>query len=342
MSSRQRFYALLDGGQFPQAMDVLHGVQVADAALARTLRGELLNYLSALMEAEDGQAFTELADAYLALVFDDVDVLLLLAEFNQRTDYYFEALSVFQLAREYAYSAADKKQVHTAFGRFLSIMDQRLLAQDNRYLLGQVYMQADAVGLLSAQQQLRLAEVHLNSGNEYLGEAVLERLLGDVDVGEQAASLLAQIRASGGTSHEVVAGDYESAVPLVKSGNQYIAVLGLGGRYDVRLLIDTGASMTTLSEVALARLGSGSLGGLSGRELGARMFRTANGVTKGRVLRLDTVRLGEFELADTDVAVLNFDMGERVDGLLGMNVLGAFEFRIMDADGTARLLLRPR
>ncbi len=338
VDARQRFYTLLDAAKYQQAMEVLHEVRQRDGALATSLRGELLNFLVALMEAEDAQAFTDLADAYLALVFDDVDALLLLAEFNQRTGYYFEALSVFQLAREYAYDAADKNKVHAAFARFISTVDQSLMAQNNRYLLSQIYMQADTVGLLSPSQQLRLAEIHFNAGDEYLSETVLARLLADASVGEAATALLAKIRsANSPVANDHTLGD-ERAVPLIKKGNQYVAVLQLDGYHDVRLLMDTGASMTTLSEHALARVGSS----LNFRELGSRMFRTANGVAKGRVLQLDTVTLGSFTLSDARLAVLNFDIGDDVDGLLGMNVLGAFEFRIVDAAGEARLLLQPR
>ena len=58
------------------------------------------------------------------------------------------------------------------------------------------------------------------------------------------------------------------------------------------------------------------------------MFRTANGFSKGAVYRVGRMRLGQMVLIDMNIAVLDFSMGDDIDGLLGMNVLGQFRFQI--------------
>ena len=92
----------------------------------------------------------------------------------------------------------------------------------------------------------------------------------------------------------------------------------------VALLIDTGASMTTLSQKAFQTLSINHNFDL----LGQRMFNTANGIAKGNIYQVDSLTLGRFTLAGIQIAVLDFSMSGGVDGLLGMNILANFRFHI--------------
>jgi clan AA aspartic protease (TIGR02281 family) len=92
----------------------------------------------------------------------------------------------------------------------------------------------------------------------------------------------------------------------------------------VALLIDTGASMTTLSQAAFHALSTKHTFNL----MGQRMFSTANGIAKGDIYRVERLKLGKFTLNGSQLAVLNFTMPAGVDGLLGMNVLAQFRFHI--------------
>lgn len=328
---------LLNAGQYLEAIDLFQTAQSDNAKVAVELRRELLAYMTALMAADSREEFTELADAYLSYVFDDVDVLLLLAEFNKKIDYYSEAISIYQLAKEYAYRLDAKKKVKAAFSLFLADVDQVLAAQQDWYGLAQVYAQAELVELLSSRQQLRFAEVYLSGEEHYLGRQVITQLIDQGKLVSEAKSLLAQLNSDGQNSlAQDSASQYETAVALEKYGNQYLVNLVLDDQTSVRLLMDTGASVTTLSTSAFERI----RGDVDTVDVATRMFNTANGLAKGRIVRVDSVSLGEFSLQDTNIAILDFEMSGGIDGLLGMNVLGAFKFQIEPTG--PKLLLTPR
>ncbi len=328
---------LLNAGQYLDAIDLFQTAQSDNAKVAVELRRELLAYMTALMAADNGEEFTALVDAYLSYIFDDVDVLLLLAEFNKKADYYSEAISVYQLAKEYAYRLDAKKKVKAAFSLFLGDVDQVLAAQQDWYGLAQVYGQAELVGLLASRQQLRFAEVYISGDEHYLGRQVITQLIDQGKLVSEAKSLLAQLNTDDQNAlTQDSASQYETAVALEKYGNQYLVNLVLDDQTSVRLLMDTGASVTTLSTSAFERISAE----VDTVDVATRMFNTANGLAKGRIVRVDSVSLGEFSLQDTNIAILDFEMSGGIDGLLGMNVLGAFKFQIEPTG--PKLLLTPR
>jgi aspartyl protease family protein len=86
----------------------------------------------------------------------------------------------------------------------------------------------------------------------------------------------------------------------------------------VQFLVDTGASVVTLSESAAARIG---LDYQRGQRIEAR---TANGSVFGHLVTLDTLRVGDVEVANVQAAVLPASM-EHV--LLGNSFLSRFQMR---------------
>ncbi|MFL0805220.1 MAG: aspartyl protease family protein [Agarilytica sp.] len=321
---QQRFFSLLDAGRYSDAMDVYQHVQAISAKASTVLRHELLVYMSALMSSDNSEDFIALTDAYLSLKYDDVDVLLLLAEFNTQADYFLDAINIYQLANEYAYSQHAKQNVNGKFSEFLTRADESLSVKYEWYLLSQLYSQAESVDLLSASQRLRMAEVYIENDERYSAQQTLLQLIGSGESVTKANKLLASITEQADVSPAGATEAYDGAVALEKHGNHYLVRLTLDDQASVRLLIDTGASVTTLSRSAYRRVASQ----IQVEELGSRMFRTANGVTKGAIVGLDNVSLGEFRLSDTQLAVLDFEMADNIDGLLGMNMLGHFKFQI--------------
>ncbi len=102
---------------------------------------------------------------------------------------------------------------------------------------------------------------------------------------------------------------------------------------DITLLIDTGASITTLSTETFNSLKTQYQATL----VGTRLFQTANGTTKGTVYTFDTLALGSYQMNNVQIAILNFDMKGNIGGLLGMNVLRRYRFQI-DQENNVLLL----
>ncbi|MFZ0695023.1 MAG: TIGR02281 family clan AA aspartic protease [Alphaproteobacteria bacterium] len=92
----------------------------------------------------------------------------------------------------------------------------------------------------------------------------------------------------------------------------------------VEFLVDTGASVLTLSQNDAQKLG------LNPQALTySEQFQTANGVAYGAPVRLREFRLGSFSLHDVQAAVMQQSMPI---SLLGVNVLSRFAGHDVDGD----------
>jgi len=111
------------------------------------------------------------------------------------------------------------------------------------------------------------------------------------------------------------------SIPLEREGAAlYTSVKLAGGagqpRRSLRLLIDTGASMTSLSVQVLQELNA--------QRLGHRLeVRTANSSLEADVYRVFDFQVGEVHIGDIDVLALP-ELPPGVNGLLGMDVLNQF------------------
>jgi clan AA aspartic protease (TIGR02281 family) len=115
----------------------------------------------------------------------------------------------------------------------------------------------------------------------------------------------------------------------VRSGSHFLVDVRLGSAQQARLLIDTGASLTMLTPDMLQR--RGVVAHATGK---TGVFNTANGRVRAPIYRLDSLSVGDWEVSNLDVGVLELDDAQ-FDGLLGMNFLRHFRFFI---DQNAALL----
>jgi aspartyl protease family protein len=98
----------------------------------------------------------------------------------------------------------------------------------------------------------------------------------------------------------------------------------------VRFIVDTGASLTTLSRADAQRIG------LHYRDGTPAKVMTVNGLVNGWRVSLGSVRLGDTTVRDVDAIVVDNDTLSV--GLLGMSFLGHFDMQRRDAT----LVLRRR
>ncbi len=129
------------------------------------------------------------------------------------------------------------------------------------------------------------------------------------------------------TSDEVI-------VPLKWEG-VWVANVELNDLYDVKLIVDTGASSTALSsDVAF------DIGLSPDSRYRKVMMSTANGRSEAWIGEVQSIRLGEAEQRNIPVIVMeNFGEDGR-GGLLGLNFLNGFNWHIDQQAGT--LILRPK
>ena len=126
-----------------------------------------------------------------------------------------------------------------------------------------------------------------------------------------------------------------SAIPLFNEGHHYIAAAQTQDNSQSRLLIDTGASLTTMPNTLLKELKRRKMA----HRVGHTELKTASGIAFAPLYQVKELHLGQYILKNLEVAGL--DLGYPfAEGLLGMNALGQFHFQI-DQDRNY-LILSPR
>lgn len=122
-------------------------------------------------------------------------------------------------------------------------------------------------------------------------------------------------------------------IALAQMGNNYLVSVALG-RNAANLILDTGASTTAISQPLFRQL-------MRQRQvefIGRFDVSTAGGTIRAPLVKVATLQLGEHTLHDISAFVLPFSLMDEVDGLLGMNVLQSFDFKIDQQSST--LLIR--
>jgi aspartyl protease family protein len=126
------------------------------------------------------------------------------------------------------------------------------------------------------------------------------------------------------------AADAGAVTLAADSRGQFFTNGTVNGR-PVRFIVDTGATLTTLSRADARRIGLDYRKGIPAKTM------TANGAAIGWRLSLDTVGVGGMELRDIDAMVLDDD--RLPFALLGMSFLGRCD---MHRQGTTLVLRRHR
>jgi clan AA aspartic protease (TIGR02281 family) len=122
----------------------------------------------------------------------------------------------------------------------------------------------------------------------------------------------------------------KASIPFERNGSIVVVPVTLNNRQTVKLVVDTGASYTFISQ-ALAR----DLNIDLSRNPKTAPFHTANGVVEAPLTTLDSVTVGGMEIKNLTAAVHDATPDSHAAGLLGLNFLSNFR---MDIDTQKGLL----
>lgn len=330
------FKALIESGDYEQAV-LYYSRHRHLADVEALLRSVLRNSLQAFGDNGQTERFAGLADAWLTSYYSDAEILLLVAKQHRSMDYVQEALNVLQLAMTYS-DGSEKTASYKALQEFIQDTDSELSRESAWSRLQSFYEALRSMGLDSAEDRLRLAEVYLFSGKENAGRELLLQLANNAQLASRAQSILQRYDAGAGEFKPLNnrKKQFTSRLSMKSMGRHYLLPLLAAGGAKVELLLDTGASTTLITHEAFQRF----TGGSEVRYLGPRIFNTANGVSRGNAYQIKRVTFGPFELQNLEVSVSDVDFGGQFDGLLGMNVLQQFSFQIDQTN--SELLLNPR
>ncbi len=249
-----------------------------------------------------------------------------LALIYQRQEEFYPALSVLFEAIPVASTTVELTQLDQLIIKTVKAADRDIFP-DNigaKIKLYQFLLQHRAS---DTQYYIELAKwlvkgTHLDAAIEQLNIVQYDPFVGDV-----AQQMLAEIE-------RLRLKLLETPVALVRRGSHFMVDASLNHN-EIRLLIDTGASLTVLDSAAAQLLGLDEFDALQRMQM-----NTANGVTEALLYRIDSMALGVFAVSSIDIAVVEHLDINGASGLLGMNFLEHFEFRIDQSD--AQLFLKYR
>jgi len=125
----------------------------------------------------------------------------------------------------------------------------------------------------------------------------------------------------------------EYVIPLIATGGgNFLAEVVFNNRVKALLMVDTGASLVTISDKLAKRLGY-----RTNSKSAQIPFTTAGGMVWMPMLALDTVTVGQAQV-DLVEASVNDQLGD-MDGLLGMSFLG--DYRVEMDTARSQMILRP-
>lgn len=226
-----------------------------------------------------------------------------------------EAVDLLMLADLAASSAREAEEVVYLLDEAMNLRVSQLRQAQRVAEIDALYELVSLAMPERAEFHLRLAEHRMDMGNDQGALPVLAQIENHHQWGLRARELITMITA-------VEPGVPLVEVPLSRSGNQFIVTASLDDQREIRLLIDTGASVTIVAPSILE-----SLGYLLDGQIGK--FSTANGEVDAPMVGIQSLSVGEQLVGPITVGAISLSQGTvPFDGLLGMNFLQEFEFAL--------------
>lgn len=182
--------------------------------------------------------------------------------------------------------------------------------------------QLDALLELSmndGELHLLLASLYVQQNDEYQAQYHALMAANDPDMRGRAEDILAQLD---GTKIPD-----QLSIPLIRYGNQYLVNVVIEG-HGARLLLDTGASISGVS--------SHYTGRYPGIVKSTKPIRlnTASGIEDSYLFTIDSLHIEQLVFNQHILALLPMGNMTEFDGLLGVDILGRFDF-VIDQDASA-------
>ena len=276
-----------------------------DDAAASALRDRLLDSVLELGRDGEAAAARERLDAYLALNPHDPEAYLLDCDLRQMQGRPREAMSPLLELLAFADDPAVVAEAREKLRLLVGVQETQLANAGDLAALVRLFEELTARDPSFDGHRLRLAHWLLRAGRLDEADRVLAEtgsMGADAETREQ---LVAQVRLA------------RTGLPLERHGGALHVNAQVAGK-PLRMLVDTGASMTAISRAEVAALDATATG--------ERVrVRTAGGVVEAEVHRVSDVEVGGLRLESLSVLVLDGPLPRGVDGLLGMDVLDHFQ-----------------
>ncbi|MEW6996315.1 TIGR02281 family clan AA aspartic protease [Colwelliaceae bacterium BS250] len=320
--AEQFFYAY----QFNEALDYFQQIQRIDELKSLQLKG---NWLASNYQWLDQNQFTLLSNFlnnYLAQFPFDEDVLLLKIEWFKKTNQIPETIEIYQELVRHAFDLEKEKvwieQIHRLANQQLMLLKKQQEWQKIIHFLDPLlYEETNYPPYI-----LAITEAYLRLNERSTASNYLENIRYNKDY-ENQIDILYQLLNEEKNGVETIA--------LTKINEHFIVDAYIDGQQNSRLMIDTGASLTVVSNAYYENL----LNTTSVEQGRSMTINTAGGDKQAFSIIVAEFSVGNYLVEDFEIVVMDLDNFEKADGLLGMNFLKNFKFEIDQTNSTLLLSL---
>jgi len=287
------------GARPPRVLDRLEALEHELAYEAHVaLRARVLDAAEAMLEQRRVEEATALLEAYCERWVHDGRAHLLLADLYQMGGRTEAALAALYEVLSYPEDATQAQRARDRIG-LLERSHAQLLAQRREFeQLVEFYERLLNLDPLNDGYRIAAAEWLIAAGDEDEALAQLSQVTADLDGRAARLTQRASLSASG--------------VNTWTDGDRLLARIRVGGE-EMVLLVDTGATMTSLERPAIARTG--------GKRVNDGVWvTTATGRVAVPVYEITSLEVGDVRIDSLSVLGLPQDL-PGVDGLLGMDLL---------------------
>ncbi len=327
---------LLQRNEFEAVLERYESLQVhADEVAVADARTQILSHARLLIADRRFSLAEQLLQAFLIAAYRDVEARVLLAAAYRGQEDFHAAIDQLYEARGYAYRLAMLQRITRRIRSIVAELTQSMKRSNDQNALLALYQHLTQLEPDHAPWFMGLAVTQLALDNKEAARRSLLLVSQDPDVGVQAQAMLSELDPElvGAQNAEPEISVAEVVgIPLHRSGNHFIVDATPANGQSIRLLIDTGASLTIFTPDVLEQRGIRYQNtGRSG------VFNTANGPVRAPVYKLDALSVGDWQVSQLEVGVLDLGGGSAIDGLLGMNFLKHFQFFIDQNEAVLRL-----
>jgi clan AA aspartic protease (TIGR02281 family) len=328
--------SLLQRNQFEAAVESYESLQLQLGGVAAAdARTQILFYARQLVAQSRFSQAKQLLQRFLVAAYRDVEARILLAKVYLGEQDFNAAIDQFYEVRGYAYRPVMLQRINNRIRSTVAELTSSLKGNNDQNALLVLYQHLTQQEPDHAPWFIGLAAAQLALDDKEAARRSLLLVSHDPDVGAQAQAMLSELTIALTEMHDTdpqVSATEIVGIPLHRSGNHFIVDASPARNRKIRLLIDTGASLTMLTPDVFEQRD------IQYKDIGRTgVFNTANGLVRAPIYVLDSLTVGDWQVNQLEVGVLASHGGTNIDGLLGMNFLRHFQFFIDQNEDMLRL-----
>ncbi|QDP01063.1 TIGR02281 family clan AA aspartic protease [Thalassotalea sp. PS06] len=313
--------------QFDSAADIYADIEIQSEEAATHLKSEWLTQAYQWLEQKQFTLINNLLENFLAYSSNDEDWLLVKINYFEAIDKKQEAVFLYY---ELIHNSFDYEKEEMWLSQIHQIAEKQRRSFAHN---GAWHEQIDFFEPLLMEEPnyppyiLALSQAFIQLEEFDIADSYLDNISHLTAYQGQVAKLRRQMHS---TQTEL------QAIKLNKINEHFLVNARINKQYRTNLMIDTGASITVLSEAYFNALkNSGDI--QVNRQL---EINTAAGNQTAYSVIVDHFNIGEHQLEDFEIVVMELPGFEKADGLLGMNFLKQFKFEI-DQENSLLFLSEP-